>query len=105
MDKKILAPVLALLIASPGLTQSMAAEPAAASTTLGEIRKVDKDAKKITIKHGEIKNLDMPPMTMVFQVKDAAILDKLKAGDKISFVVEKSDGGAFVASGIQPAKP
>ena len=43
----------------------------------GEIRKVDTDNKKITIKHGEIKNLDMPPMTMVFQVKDDALLGRV----------------------------
>lgn len=69
----------------------------------GEIRKVDMDSKKITIKHGEIKNLDMPGMTMVFQVKDAALLNKAKAGDKIRFKVEKS-GTAFVVTDIQPAK-
>ena len=71
--------------------------------TEGEIRKVDKDAKKLTIKHGEIKNLDMPPMTMVFQVKDASVLDTLKAGDKVRFVVQKSDTG-FVVTDIQAAK-
>lgn len=79
--------------------------PAAASAadmTDGEIRRVDKDAKKLTIKHGEIKSIDMPAMTMVFQVKDAAMLDKLKAGDKIRFVVEKTASG-FVVTEIRPA--
>ena len=51
----------------------------------GEVRKVDKDAKKITIKHGPIEKLEMPAMTMVFQVKDPAMLDKVKAGDKVKF--------------------
>ena len=51
-----------------------------ASMTEGEVRKIDKEARKITLKHGDIKNLDMPGMTMVFQVKDAALLDKVKAG-------------------------
>ncbi|UUZ76645.1 copper-binding protein [Polaromonas sp. P1(28)-13] len=69
----------------------------------GEIRKVDMDTKKITIKHGEIKNLDMPGMTMVFQVKDPAMLDKVKTGDKIRFKAEKA-GGAIVVTDIQPAK-
>jgi len=68
----------------------------------GEIRKVDMDAKKITIKHGEIKNLDMPGMTMVFQVKDPALLEKAKAGEKIRFKAEKA-GGAIVVTDIQPA--
>jgi len=66
----------------------------------GEIRKVDLDNKKITIKHGEIKNLGMPSMTMVFQVKDDALLGKVKAGDKVRFTAEKV-GGAFVVTGIQ----
>ena len=69
----------------------------------GEIRKVDADNKKITIKHGEIKNLDMPPMTMVFQVKDDALLGKAKTGDKVRFSAEKL-GGAFVVTDIQPGK-
>ena len=69
----------------------------------GEIRKVDMDNKKVTIKHGEIKNLDMPGMTMVFQVKDPAMLTKVKTGDKVRFKAEKS-GGAIVVTEIQPAK-
>ena len=69
----------------------------------GEIRKVDMDNKKITIKHGEIKNLDMPGMTMVFQVKDPAMLSSVKTGDKVRFKAEKS-GGAMVVTEIQPAK-
>ena len=68
----------------------------------GEIRKIDKDAKKVTIKHGEIKSLDMPPMTMVFQVKDGAMLDNVKAGDKVRFVAEKAASG-YVVTAIQPA--
>lgn len=60
--------------------------------TDGEVRKIDKETKKITIKHGEIKNLDMPGMTMVFQVKDVALLDPVKVGDKVKFVAEKAGG-------------
>lgn len=78
-----------------------AAAPAAEATE-GEVRKIDKDTKKLTIKHGEIRNLDMPPMTMVFQIKDGAMLDGLKVGDKIRFVVEKSPGG-FVVTDVRPA--
>ena len=69
----------------------------------GEIRKVDKEAKKLTIKHGEIKNLDMPAMTMVFQVKDPAMLDKLKPGDKVRFVAENASSG-LVVTDIRPAQ-
>ena len=76
---------------------------AAVDMTDGEIRKVDIEAKKITIKHGEIKNLDMPGMTMVFQVKDAAMLKKVKAGDKVRFTAEKA-GGAIIVTNIEMAK-
>ena len=69
----------------------------------GEVRKVDKDAKKITLKHAPMPALDMPAMTMVFQVKDPALLDKVKAGDKVKFQAEKL-GGAFTVTGIEPAK-
>jgi len=69
----------------------------------GEVRKIDLSAKKITIKHGEIKNLDMPPMTMVFQVKDVAMLEKVKAGDKVQFTVENANGAMTVLT-LEPAK-
>ena len=71
--------------------------------TDGEIRKVDKDAKKITIKHGPIRNLDMPAMTMVFQVKDPAMLGQVKAGDKVKFAAE-SVGGAITVTKIEAAR-
>ena len=96
-------PVLAQQKAEDHSAHHPAAAASAAHMTEGEIRKVDKDAKKLTIKHGEIKNLDMPPMTMVFQVKDAGVLDKVKVGDKVRFVVQKSDTG-FVVTDIQAAK-
>ena len=69
----------------------------------GEVRKVDKDAGKITLKHGPIKNLDMPPMTMVFRVKDPAFLDAVKPGDKVRFAAEERSG-AYVVTAIEPAR-
>jgi Cu/Ag efflux protein CusF len=72
--------------------------------TDGEVRKIDKDAKKITLKHGEIKNLAMPSMTMVFQVKDPALLDSVKSGDKVRFRAENLDG-ALVVTRIEAATP
>jgi len=80
-----------------------AASPAVGQLAEGEVRNVDKDAKKITIKHGPIQSLDMPPMTMVFQVKDAALLDQVKTGDKIKFTAEKV-GGAVTVTQIETAK-
>ena len=68
----------------------------AAELAAGEVRKVDKAASKITIKHGEIKSLDMPPMTMVFTVKDPAMLDKVKAGDKVKFNAAMQEGKMVV---------
>jgi len=67
----------------------------------GEVRKIDKSAKKITLRHGEMPNLEMPAMTMVFQVKDPAFLDAVKVGDKVKFKAQKIDG-ALVVVEIQP---
>lgn len=76
---------------------------AVADMSDGEVRKLDKGNKKITIKHGEIKNLDMPSMTMVFQVSDPALLERVKTGDKVKFVAVKLDG-AFVVTNIQVSR-
>ena len=87
----------ATLLAVPVLAQT-AANPA--DTVEAEVRKVDKENKKITLKHGEIKNLDMPPMTMVFQVNDAALLDKVQAGDKVKFRAV-NEAGKLTVTDIQ----
>ena len=89
----------------PSRADNLAVAPSsatAAAMTDGEIRKIDKGAKKITIKHGPIKNLDMPGMTMVFHVKDPALLDKVKAGDKVKFTADMI-GGSVVVTAIQTA--
>jgi len=96
-------PVLAQPKADDHAAHHPAAAASAADMADGEVRKVDKEAKKLTIKHGEIKSLDMPPMTMVFQVKDSAMLDRVKAGDKIRFVAEKGASG-FVVTDIQAVR-
>jgi Cu/Ag efflux protein CusF len=64
----------------------------------GEVRRVDKAGGKISLKHGEIKNLDMPPMSMVFEVKDPALLNKVKVGDKIVFTADQINGAYTVMS-------
>lgn len=71
---------------------AFAAGAGAQDLTAGEVRKVDAAAQKITIKHGEIKSLDMPPMTMVYRVRDAAALGGMKEGDRVMFAAEKLDG-------------
>jgi Cu(I)/Ag(I) efflux system protein CusF len=80
------------------------AAPAQAPFADGEIRKVDKDAKKITIKHGPIPSIDMPAMTMVFQVKDPAMVNQVKAGDKVKFQAEMLTGGKTVVTRIEVVK-
>jgi Cu(I)/Ag(I) efflux system periplasmic protein CusF len=72
--------------------------------TDGEIRKVDADNQKITIKHGFIKNLDMPSMTMVFTAKDKTLLDGLATGDKVRFAVEMVNG-KFTVTDIKKSVP
>jgi Cu(I)/Ag(I) efflux system protein CusF len=85
-----------LLVAASALAQN------AADMATGEVRKIDKAAGKITLKHGEIKSMDMPPMTMVFQVRDPALLDKVKSGDKVRFAAE-SNAGAIIVTAIEVA--
>ena len=75
----------------------------AAPMSSGEVRKVDKSSGKVTIKHGPLANLGMPAMTMVFRVKDPAMLDQLKEGDRINFVAEKVNGAITVIQ-AEPAK-
>lgn len=71
--------------------------------TEAEVRKVDRENQKITLRHGAIKNLEMPPMTMVFRVSDTAMLDKVQAGDKVRFTAA-NDGGKLTVTAIEAAK-
>jgi Cu/Ag efflux protein CusF len=104
----LVAVALILPVSLPALAQSHAGHGsvgAAQSTSKvdGEIRKVDKAAGKLTIKHGEIKQMGMPPMTMMFPVKDTSLLDKVKEGDKVLFSLA-SEGGNMVVTAIEPSK-
>ena len=80
---------------SPGSPTSPVSQ---VETSEAEVRKVDLGAGKVTLRHGEIKNLGMPPMTMVFQVKDRAFLNGLKAGDSVKFTADKIKGAYTVLS-------
>ena len=71
--------------------------------TAGLVTKVDKGAGKVAIRHGPIENLGMPKMTMVFRVKEPAMLDRLKEGDEIRFVADKLDG-AYTVIRFEPVK-
>jgi len=79
------------------------AAPAGGALTDGEVRKVDKTAGKISIKHGAMPKFDMPPMTMVYRVKDKAMLESLKPGDKIKFDVD-GVGSEFTVLHLEKAK-
>jgi Cu/Ag efflux protein CusF len=76
------------------LATVLVVSPAAADGDMvkGEVVKVDKAAGKVTLKHGPIKKFDMDSMTMVFRVADPAMLDKMKAGDKIEFEADRVNG-------------
>jgi Cu(I)/Ag(I) efflux system periplasmic protein CusF len=82
----------ALLVAGAAYAQPL---------TEGEVRKVDGD--KITLKHNEIKHLDMPAMTMVFKVANPASVAKLQPGDKVRFSAEKV-GGQYTITRLEAAK-
>lgn len=91
--------------AGPGLSRSagpavmVAADDGYAD---GEIRRIDRENLKITIRHGELRHLNMPPMTMVFQVRDPSLLDRARPGDKVRFRAEEEAGQFFVTE-ILPA--
>lgn len=89
--------------AAPAAKAVKVANVAKADLSEGEVRKIDKENKKITLKHGPIKNLDMPAMTMVFVAADPSLLDKVKVGDKVRFVAA-NPGGKLTVTEIQPAQ-
>lgn len=98
----IAAAVLAPAVHAQSAKSAAGATQSSSAMAEGEVRKVDKDGKKITIKHGPLQKLDMPAMTMVFQVSDPAMLERVKAGDKVRFDAEKV-GGAFMLTKIEIA--
>lgn len=93
MNRFLTTLICAVLFAMPAFANK---HQLSSALTDGEVRKVDLAAKKITIKHGPIENLEMPAMTMVFQVKDPAMLDQVKAGDKVKFEAQKVSGALTV---------
>ncbi|HEX4844530.1 MAG TPA: copper-binding protein [Limnobacter sp.] len=86
-----------------GAAKAVESKPAAVGMADGEIRKINKNTGKVTVKHGEIKSVEMPPMTMVFGVTDKSLLDGLKEGDKVKFDV-KQEGSNYTITTIQKAQ-
>ena len=109
LKKLLTISALALLVPVAAMADDAHHKPAAAAgaaavdMTDAEVRKVDMEGGKITLKHADIKSLDMPGMTMVFVVKDKAMLDTLKAGDKVKFKAI-NDAGKFTVTDIQPVR-
>jgi Cu/Ag efflux protein CusF len=95
--------LMALVVA--GLAIGGLPQAALAQSTMvdGQVTKIDTSANKITLRHGPIKNLDMDSMTMVFRVKDAAMLTQVKVGDKVQFEADRVNGQLTVTR-IQKAK-
>jgi Cu(I)/Ag(I) efflux system protein CusF len=100
---------LALAAASPGVAAQAAgghaghgAAPAAASAEWAEaeVRRIDAANGRVTLRHGPIRSLDMPPMTMVFQARDPAQLSGLKNGDRIRFQAV-SEGGKYLLTQVE----
>lgn len=89
---------------APSPAAGGAPQAAAAPTTEGEVRRIDKEQGKLTLRHGPIASLEMPAMTMVFRVADPKMLDTLQVGDKVRFAAEKAAGGAITVTRIEAAK-
>ncbi len=92
-------PVSGFAQADAESAKAVEAQPAS-SLSEGEIRRLESESGKLTIRHGEIRNLDMPPMTMVFTARDKALLAGLKVGDRIRFVAS-NEGGRYLITEIQ----
>lgn len=91
-----------LLLASAFVTAALSSA-ALAEMVEGGVKKVDAAAGKISLKHGPIPKLDMGEMTMVYQVKDPALLSGIKAGDKVKFDAEEV-GGKYTVTKIEKSK-
>lgn len=84
--------IITRTFAAAAMALALGATASAQEYTKGEVTKIDAKQKKLTIRHEELKNLDMPPMKMVFVVADEAMLETLKEGQQIEFVAEKVNG-------------
>jgi Cu(I)/Ag(I) efflux system protein CusF len=94
---------IAFSILVAAFTTFAAAQSVAKDLADGEVRKVDKASGTVIIKHGEIRSVNMGPMTMAFSVKPPALLDKVAVGDKVKFRVVQ-EGGDYVVTAIEKAK-
>jgi len=82
MNRLLSATAAAVLLAAAAAAQAQA-------LVSGEVKKVDKPAGRITLKHAEIKAYDMPPLTGAYKVQDPAMLDKVQVGDHVQFQLDR----------------
>ncbi len=68
--------------------------------TMATVRKLDVQNGKITLKHDMIKNIGMPPMTMVFTVSEPSLLNGISEGDNVRFTAEKK-GSALMVTALE----
>jgi Cu/Ag efflux protein CusF len=94
MKKLMMLIALGLFAATPTMADTHEA------MTEGELRKIDTAGQRVTLRHGPIDNLKMPPMTMVFRVQDAADLEGLAAGDKVRFRADK-EGSHYIVTELE----
>ena len=99
MHKLVTAVAFALSITGAALSLAQAEAP----MINGQVQKIDESTSKITLRHDAIPNLDMDSMTMVFRVKDPAMLKSVKVGDKVRFEADRIDGTITVIK-IEKAK-
>ena len=93
----------AMLMFAPAVAHATSHDMTKLPFVAGEVRKVDRETGKLTLKHAPIPNLDMPDMTMVFRVKDPAMLDKVKVGDQVRFTADKVNG-VFTVTNVEVVK-
>src|SRR5688572_12346451 len=105
MMKNLLAAIALSAVAILASSAHANHDAAGGANTLseGEVRRVDAEARKLTLRHGPLENLGMPAMTMVFQVKDSAMLDGVNVGDKVKFFADKI-GGAYTVTHLEPVR-
>ena len=92
------------LLAAPSRAQSQALTegPSQGATTRAAVTKIDRAGHRVTLKHAEIKNLDMPPMTMIFHVADASTLQGVEVGDRVRFTAARIEG-RYTVTGLSKA--
>lgn len=84
----------------PRPSTTAASAPAVVDTTEAEVRHIDRERQRLTLRHGELQGLNMPPMTMVFRVRNPALLNGLQVGTRVRIQVV-SEGGSMVVTDLQ----